>query len=387
MPGIINMGSDNQLQSWLALHLVPGLGPVTCHKLVARFGSPDRVLSASVAELNAVCRLRQESVAALDSKTRENLRMLASDQIEQAAARNISIVTINDPRYPSLLHKIHDPPVVLYILGNPALIDCNGIGIVGSRAATHYGKNIAQQLASGLARQGFTIISGMALGIDTAAHKGALAAREERTIAVLGCGLDIIYPPSNRKLYAEIAASGAVVSEYPLGTIPDNFRFPARNRIISGLSLGVVVVEAAKRSGSLITVQHALEQGREVFAVPGRIDSVKSAGTHALLHQGAKLVHSVNDIVEEFSHFTLSSSQEEKTCTTGEEQNLLQLNHEEAKLLACLDVYPQAFDEIVSASGFTSQKTNELLLYLEIKGVVKQMPGKCYQRAARISGK
>jgi len=377
---------SKHLQSWLALHLVPGLGPVTCHKLVAHFGTPDKVLAASNSELTAVCRLRQETLAALGDASRQKCKALAQDEIEQAAEQKITILAYDAPGYPSLLKNIHDPPVVLYVRGNPEVLNCRGIGIVGSRAATHYGRSIAEQMANSLARQGFTIISGMALGIDTAAHKGTLAAAG-RTIAVLGCGLDIIYPPGNHKLYKDIAVSGAVVSEYPFGTLPDNFRFPARNRIISGLSLGVVVVEAANRSGSLITASHALEQGREVFAVPGRIDSVKSAGTHTLLQQGAKLVHSVYDIAEEFVQPNTLEVAAETGGVETEQGLCAQLNQEEAALLACLEVYPQTIDAIVRQSGLTPQKTNELLLLLELKGIVEALPGKCYQRIASLRGK
>ena len=369
----------------MALHLVPGMGPVTCNKLVVHFGTPSKVLAATIKDLTAVCRLRRESLDALNPDGRQNLIELAKDEIEQASERNITIIACDDPLYPSLLKNIHDPPVVLYVLGKPEMLNCKGIGIVGSRAATHYGRSIAEQMANSLARQGFTIISGMALGVDTAAHKGALAA-EGSTIAVLGCGLDIIYPPGNHGLYKDIAFSGAVVSEYPLGTLPDNFRFPARNRIISGLSLGVVVVEAANRSGSLITASHALEQGREVFAVPGRIDSVKSAGTHTLLQQGAKLVHSVNDIAEEFIYAAPLENQVD-TGNEEEQEFFAQLNQEEKALLTCLEVYPRTIDEIVRESGFTPQKANELLLLLELKGMVHPLPGKCYQRVAGQAGK
>jgi DNA processing protein len=243
---------------------------------------------------------------------------------------------------------------------------------------------VAEQMANNLSRQGFTIISGMALGIDTAAHSGALAA-EGKTVAVLGCGLDIVYPPGNRNLYEQITSAGAVVSEYPLGTKPDSFRFPARNRIISGMSLGIVVVEAAKRSGSLITASHALEQGREVFAVPGRIDSVKSAGTHTLLQQGAKLVHSINDIVEEFSVVALQP----KTADTGGEDDeqvfLENLSPNEAEMFGFIETYPRSFDEIVKESGFSAQQTNELLLLLELKGMVQALPGKSYQKRTSLS--
>jgi len=378
------MTGDKQLQAWLALHLLPGMGPVTCHKLVAHFGSPDKVLAAGITDLKTICRLHPESFTALSSNAdKKNLLQQAQEEIGRAADKNITLLSFDDPLYPFLLKNIHDPPPVLYVLGNPKYLSCRGIGMVGSRSATSYGKSISHKMATSLALEGFTIISGMALGIDTAAHKGALAA-QGNTIAVLGCGLDIIYPQANQGLYKEIATRGAVVSEYPLGTLPDNFRFPARNRIISGLSLGIVVVEAANKSGSLITARHALEQGREVFAVPGRIDSVKSAGSHNLLKQGAKLVHSINDIVEEFS---LLTSFEQQNCNNGKSgpNSAARLNQEEALLFACLDVYPQTIDELVRESGFTPQKTNELLLLLELKGFVAALPGKCFQKNAAVS--
>ena len=380
------MTGRKKIQSWLALSLVPGMGPVTCNKLVAHFGSPEKVLAASSSNLTAVASLRKESLAALSGEGRQHLEELANKEIERAAEKNIAIIPCDDPLYPALLKNIHDPPVVLYVLGAPELLTCRGMGIVGSRAATHYGKDIAQQMAGSLSRQGFTIISGLALGIDTAAHNGALAA-EGKTIAVLGCGLDIVYPPSNHNLYKRIASAGAVVSEYPLGTKPDSFRFPARNRIISGLSLGIVVVEAANRSGSLITASHALEQGREVFAVPGRIDSVKSAGTHTLLQQGAKLVHSINDIVEEFPANVFQQSVEEAGMEEDEQVFFENLSQEEAELFEFIGVYPRTFDEIIKDSGFTTQRINEVLLLLELKGMVQTLPGKSYQRVTGLSSK
>ncbi|MDX2434876.1 MAG: DNA-processing protein DprA [Desulfobacterales bacterium] len=380
------MTGRKKIQSWLALSLVPGMGPVTCNKLVAHFGSPEKVLAASSPNLTAVASLRKESLAALSGEGRQHLEELANKEIERAAEKNIAIIPCDDPLYPALLKNIHDPPVVLYVLGAPELLTCRGMGIVGSRAATHYGKDIAQQMAGSLSRQGFTIISGLALGIDTAAHNGALAA-EGKTIAVLGCGLDIVYPPSNHNLYKRIASAGAVVSEYPLGTKPDSFRFPARNRIISGLSLGIVVVEAANRSGSLITASHALEQGREVFAVPGRIDSVKSAGTHTLLQQGAKLVHSINDIVEEFPANVFQQSVEEAGMEEDEQVFFENLSQEEAELFEFIGVYPRTFDEIIKDSGFTAQRINKVLLLLELKGMVQTLPGKSYQRVTSLSSK
>ena len=380
------MTDREHIQSWLALHLAPGMGPVSCNKLVAHFGSPEKVLSASSSDLADVIPLRQESLAALYGKGRQHLEDLVKKEIELAAEKNISIIPCDDPLYPALLRNIHDPPVVLYVMGTPELLSCRGMGIVGSRAATHYGKSVAGQMANSLSMQGFTIISGMALGIDTAAHDGALDAEGE-TIAVLGCGLDIVYPPSNHNLYKRIASAGAVVSEYPLGTKPDSFRFPARNRIISGLSLGIVVVEAANRSGSLITASHALEQGREVFAVPGRIDSVKSAGTHTLLQQGAKLVHSISDIIEEFPAAVFQPLNNDSDQKEDEQVLLKKMSHEEAELFGFIEVYPRTFDEIVKESSFTAQQTNEVLLLLELKGMVEPLPGKSYQRATSLSVK
>ena len=253
--------------------------------------------------------------------------------------------------------------------------------MVGSRAATDYGKNIAYSFAHGLAEQGFAIISGLAFGIDAEAHRGALRAGGA-TIAVLGCGVDIEYPRENARLYREIPENGALVSEYPLGTPPEAFRFPARNRIISGLSRGVMVVEASKRSGSLITANHALEQGREVFAIPGRVDSMKSAGAHFLLQQGAKLVQSVEDIVEEFPAVAAaknrSGEQADHTCKST--SAVTDLSSEEALLLSVLDVYPKNIDEIIRETDLKAQKVSELLLLLELKGVVKALPGTCYTR-------
>jgi DNA processing protein len=359
------------------------MGPVTCKKLVVHFGSPEKVRSAGRSDLAGVTPLRQESFAALFGEGRQQLEDLVKKEIDRAEEKDISIIPYDDPLYPALLKNIHDPPMVLYVKGNPEFLNCKGLGIVGSRSATHYGKSVAEQLANSLSRQGFSIVSGLALGIDTAAHQGTLAVKG-KTIAVLGCGLDIVYPPSNHNLFKHIAFAGAMVSEYPLGTKPDSFRFPARNRIISGLSLGVVVVEAANRSGSLITASHALDQGREVFAVPGRIDSVKSAGTHTLLQQGAKLVHSINDIIEEFPVAEFEQSVEDSEGEEDKKHRFENLSHEEAELFGFIEVYPRSFDEIVKDSGFNAQQTNELLLLLELKGLVNPLPGKSYQRITSL---
>ena len=377
-------GREN-IEAWLALHLAPGFGGATCLKLVAHFGTPQEVLSANKTQLKeASSRLRKETLEALSGAGQEDLFLAARQELARAKEFGIKIITIDEPCYPALLKNIHDPPPVLYVMGDTKELDCRGIAMVGSRAASTYGRSVAEQLAEGLVKQGYTIISGMALGVDTQSHKGALAAGG-KTIAVLGCGLDIVYPPSNHLLYKEIAQSGAVVSEYPLGTQPDHFRFPARNRIISGLSLGVVVVEATKRSGSLITANHAAEQGREVFAVPGRIDSMKSTGSHALLQEGAKLVFNIKDIIEELPTGISGQADENILADAGNTLPSVPLSPEEEKIYSFLDVYPSSIDEIVRQCDLTPQKANELLLMLELKGVVESLPGKSYQKNSSLA--
>jgi DNA processing protein len=229
-------------------------------------------------------------------------------------------------------------------------------------------------LAAELARHDLVITSGFALGIDTAAHRGALAAGG-KTIAVMGCGLDIVYPSQNRKLHEQIAAHGAIISESPLGTQPEGFRFPARNRIISGLSLGTVVVEAAHHSGTLITAHQALEQGRDVFAIPGRIDSPKSEGCHRLIQEGAKLVHSTADILEELALTTISSPLEARV-------QAVPMLPEEGKIFALLEVYPRNIEELIQAAELPPHRIIEILLHLELRGLVASLPGNHYQRLA-----
>ncbi|MCK5232541.1 MAG: DNA-processing protein DprA, partial [Desulfobulbaceae bacterium] len=256
---------------------------------------------------------------------------------------------------------------------------CAGIGIVGARAATEYGKRVSKNMAARLAGKGLTVISGLALGIDTAAHKGALAAGG-KTIGVLGCGIDVVYPRQNVRLFREISESGAIVTEYPMGTKPEGYHFPARNRIISGLSLGVTVVEAARKSGSLITAQLALDQGRDVFAIPGRVDSSKSEGVHRLLQDGAKLVQSVDDIIEELNPGLLGENFNTPEIGPNNKDFLQGLDAEAKLIYSFLDVYPKTIDEIIRGAGLTAQKVSELLLTMELKGLVAALPGNQYQK-------
>ncbi|MFH1217705.1 MAG: DNA-processing protein DprA [Pseudomonadota bacterium] len=362
----------NELLDRIALSFTPGLGLRSWNKLLDVFGDPGTVLGADHGLIRRqVPGVGEKVIAGID---KDRLRAEAEAEMERASRAGIRIIACGDSEYPELLSDIVDPPVLLYVKGDASLLKSPCLGIVGARASTVYGQRIAADLAGQLCRRGLTVVSGLALGIDAAAHSGALRVKGA-TVGVLGCGIDVVYPRQNNNLYDEIAEQGALVSEYRLGTLPEPFRFPARNRIISGISLGVVVVEAAKKSGSLITARMALEQGREVFAIPGRIDSRKSEGTHRLLQEGAKLVHSVDDILEEIAHFVSPASPTKKTETAR-----VGLSAEEEKIFALIDVYPQNIDALIQQSGMTAHKVNEILLLLELKGAVEVLPGRQYQK-------
>jgi DNA processing protein len=366
------MAEDSRLLDWLVLSLIPGLGPVGMRSLIERFGGPSQVLTAPRQELEKVAGLRRQVV---DAICRPPIYTDAERELRQCEKAGISILSWENPAYPAILRNISDPPLLLYASGDLGSLGQPGIGVVGARAATTYGQQVARSLSCQLARRGMVIISGFALGIDTAAHWGAIDAGG-RTIAVLGCGLDIVYPEQNRNLFDKILETGTLISEYPLGTKPDGFRFPARNRIISGLAHGVLVVEAARRSGSLITARMALDQGREVFAVPGRVDSWKSEGTHRLLQEGAKLVYKADDIFEElFPEAKIGFG-----IRGGNVIPAAPTNAVENELLSLLDVYPRTIDEIIQAAGWPAGKVNEMLLMLELKQCIEALPGKQYRR-------
>ncbi|MGV1100454.1 DNA-processing protein DprA [Thiovibrio sp. JS02] len=359
---------------WLTLALTPGLGPATIKKLLHRFGTVSQVFSAGYEALTACSFLRKESVPYLSGQ-KNALAAGVAKELFLAEKTGITILGWDDPLFPPLLKEIPDPPVVLYVKGSPQALGSRGVAIVGARAASSYGLQVAEKLASDLVKNGLAITSGLALGIDGAAHRGALAAGGI-TIAVMGCGLDVVYPVQNKKLHDQIAETGAVISEYPFATMPENFRFPARNRIISGLSLGVVVVEAARRSGTLITAHQALEQGREVFTVPGRIDSPKSEGCHRLAQEGAKLIHSAGDILDELS-MPLPQLRPPRNTKPAES-----LTPEEATIFAALEVYPKTIEQIISAARLPAQRVDAILLTLELRGLAASLPGKQYQRLA-----
>ena len=299
---------------------------------------------------------------------------LAAD-IRLCEKNNVSVVTVKQKEYPANLRHINDPPPVLYVKGILKESDKNSVAIVGSRRASLYGLRSAEKLAYQLSSRGIVVVSGMARGIDSMAHKGAVAAGG-RTIAVLGSGLTVIYPPENRKLFEEIISTGAVISEFSMKTPPVPGNFPRRNRIISGLSLGVLIVEAAKKSGSLITAQLALDYGRTVFALPGRIDSALSKGVNELLKDGACLVSDIEDIITEIPELQIMDSQKNETIHKRQDQTTL--NDVEKELVHVVSREPQCVDAIVTAASMSSDQVLQGLLTLELKGLVKQLPGKQY---------
>jgi len=355
-------------QDWIALSLVQGLGVSGYWRLIDHFQSPGAVLHASAQELRNVPGIKKNQIAGLPST--DSVIQRGRDELDKLRIIGGEALGFDDPCYPDLLRKIADPPPVIYILGQKTLLQKKSVAIVGSRAATQYGKRSAYSLAGKLGSFDIAVVSGLALGVDTESHRGILSVGGA-TIAVLGCGLDVIYPRQNSKLHSEIIARGVVVSEYPLGTKPEGFRFPARNRIIAGLSKGVVVVEAARKSGSLITAQLALDYDREVFAVPGQIDSFKSEGTHWLLQQGAKLVQCAEDIVEEL-HWSVSLSRGEGSPDI---ETIANLDPDAASLLQHVESYPQTRDYLIENAGVTPARLSELLLFLELEGLVEMVPG------------
>jgi DNA processing protein len=365
-----------EILPWLQLKRVPGIGNHLFKRLVDRFGTPHAVLQASGAELLTVEGITQRTVSALQSQKAPDGAMA---EIEEAAARGFRLIPMTHADYPSLLRQIPDPPPFLYVSGN--LAGCERpIAMVGSRRPTPYGLNMALQLSADLASLGFTVVSGMALGIDAAAHEGALSQRAP-TVAVLGSGLANIYPPQHDRLFARISDGGAVLSEFPLHAGPDAHHFPIRNRIISGMSLGTVVVEAGRNSGSLITARLAAEQNREVFAVPGSIQSFKSMGTHTLIKQGAKLVENAQDIVTELGHYLTAAPAGESPSEALPIELRHALSSDESEVFRALGPYPLHIDELARKLTMDAGRLSAILLQLELNGIVLQQPGKLFLTA------
>ncbi len=363
------MDRRDALLPWFALRSVSGVGALLFKRLLDAFGSPEAVLAASAERLAAVDGVSRKLARAV---TGQRISKSAEAALDRALEAGYRVVTLHDPAYPPLLREIPDPPAYLYVSGVlEGTQRC--IAVVGSRNPTEYGLTNTWELSRDLAARGFTVVSGMARGIDTAAHEGALDGGG-RTVAVLGSGLDCIYPAENRRLFARIRESGAVVSEFSPQTGPDTHHFPMRNRIISGMSLGTIIAEATLRSGSLITARLAAEQGREVFAVPGSIHSFKSTGTHTLIKQGAKLVEHAGDVIDEIEPMIGAATEPPPSPTDA--PPAVDLSRSESSVCAALSPYPVHIDELARRLKLDPGRLSGLLLGLELKGVVRQLPGK-----------
>ena len=369
----LSVSSRHVNAPWLALARVKGLGAVSFKKLATRFVDPTAAFSAALTELEQVEGLHRDTI---DGIVAFSDWAEVDEEIERARDAGIAIVPFTNPNYPARLRTIADPPPFLYVKGNILTDDDKAVAIVGSRSASEYGRRVARDLARGLASLGFTVVSGMARGIDGSAHESALQAGG-RTIAVLGSGVERAYPAEHETLYRRIGENGAVLSELPIGTRPLAFNFPARNRLISGLSLGVVVVEATEKSGSLITATLAVEQGREVFAVPGEVGSSRSRGAHRLIRQGAKLVESVDDIIEEIAPQLLDRT----GSATQRAPRVLPQNASDATrtIFALLQENTLQVDQVIERTGMSAAQVLETLLDLELQGLLRQLPGKIYR--------
>ena len=365
---------------WFVLRAVPGIGDALVCRLVQCFGSPDAVLRAPHDALTRVDGVSLSLAKAIRQGPGAEDLLAIDRELKSLERLPVRIVTIVDPDYPVRLKAIHDPPPVLSMSGALSEADHHAVAVVGTRHATPSGRLVAEQLSRELASAGLTVVSGLARGVDGVAHRSALEAGG-RTIAVLGCGIDRTYPPEHQALRKSIEERGAVLSELPLGAYPHAYHFPKRNRIISGLSLGVVVVEAAPKSGSLITARLAAEQGREVFAVPGSVQSEQSRGTNGLIKQGAKLVEQAGDIIEELltqmEPAFRAQLEESRTALTRRVQSSVPvLEDDEAALYSALSPEPMHIDELIVKTGLPAARVTSLLLALELRGAVRQLPGR-----------
>jgi DNA processing protein len=350
---------DNR-EAFIALNMIEHVGPIRARMLLEHFGEASRILSATRSELLRVHNIGDETAEAIANW--EKTVDLAAE-LKRVEDFGCQIITQLDETYPKFLREIYDPPLVLYVKGTLTEKDNNSVAMVGSRLTTNYGQEVARKLAYQLAYLGVTIVSGGARGIDTAAHQGALSAKG-RTIAVFGTGINLVAPPENAELFQRIIAQGAVITQFPFNRPADKQSFPIRNRIVAGMTLGTVVVEANLTSGALITANFATDYGRQVFAVPGRIDSPRSKGCHDLIKKGAKLCESAEDILSEFEYLFPG----------------LELSTHEQKIFDALSHEEQSIDEIIRTSGLPSSAVSVALLGLEMKHVIKQLPGKLFVR-------
>ncbi len=362
-------------EALVALNMIEHVGPVRVRQLLEHFGEAPAILQASKPQLQRVQGIGEETAAAIACW--ESAVDLASE-LKRISEFGCHIVIQQDEQYPELLRQIYDPPVVLYVKGSLTAQDKNAVAIVGSRQTTHYGLEVARKLAYQLGYVGVTVVSGGARGIDTAAHQGVLNTKG-RTIAVLGTGINIVFPAENAALFERIAANGAVVTQFPFNRTADKQSFPIRNRIVAGMTLGTVVVEANLTSGALITANFAVEYGRQIFAVPGRIDSPRSKGCHELIKKGAKLCEGAEDILSEFEYLFPASNRPPGASETGV-LPALTLSDNEQKAYDALSKEESNIDEVIRRSGLPSSAVSVALLGLEMKRLVRQLPGKMFVR-------
>jgi len=363
-------------EAFIALNMIEGVGPVRARSLLDYFGDASQILAASK---SALLRVRNVGEDTADKISSWEKSVDLAGELKRISDFGCQVLISSDENYPALLREIYDPPLVLYVQGELTAKDKNAVAMVGSRMTTHYGIETARKLGYQLAYVGVTVVSGGARGIDTAAHQGALSGKG-RTISVLGTGINLVTPPENAELFERIAANGAVITQFPFNRPADKQSFPIRNRIVAGMTLGTVVVEANLTSGALITANFATEYGRQIFAVPGRIDSPRSKGCHDLIKKGAKLCEGVEDVLSEFEYLFPGSNRPPSASETGV-LPALALNENEERIFASVRLEDEtSIDEIIRASGLPSSAVNVALFSLEMKRLVKQLPGKLFVR-------
>src|SRR5688572_19733027 len=368
----------NSREALVALNMVQHVGPVRLRQLLTRFDSPEAILAAprhALMSVHGISEATADAIASWESS------IDLPGELKRVEDYGCHVVTQQDETYPELLRQIYDPPIVLYVKGTLTTRDKNSVAIVGSRMTTSYGMSAARKLGYQLAYMGVTVVSGGARGIDTAAHQGALSAKG-RTVAVLGTGINIVFPPENAQLFEKISANGALITQFPFNRPADKQSFPIRNRIVAGMTLGTVVVEANLTSGALITANFATEYGRQVFAVPGPIDSPRSKGCHDLIKKGAKLCEGAEDIVSEFEYLFPTSNKPPSSAETGQLPGLT-LNENEKLIYEALGREELFIDDVIVKTGLAPSTVSVALLTLEMKKLVRQMPGKLFVRAYR----
>jgi DNA processing protein len=364
-------------EALIALNMIEHVGPVRLRRLLEHLGEPAAILRASRAQLAGVPGVGEDTAEAIANWEKT---VPLDAELKRIAEFGCTVLTQQDPAYPPLLREIYDPPIVLYVKGTLDARDKNSVALVGSRQTTHYGIEVARKLAYQLAYTGVTVVSGGARGIDTAAHQGALTAKG-RTLAVLGTGINLVFPPENAELFERIAAHGALVTQFPFNRPADKQSFPIRNRIVAGMTLGTVVVEANLTSGALITANFATDYGRQVFAVPGRIDSPRSKGCHDLIKKGAKLCEDAADILSEFEYLFPASNRPPTPSETGV-LPALALSENEQRAYDALSHEETHIDAVIRKSGLPPSAVSVALLSLEMKRLIKQLPGKMFVKNA-----